>query len=71
MLLPRGANRRFLTRYSVLATRYSVHPSTDFSATSGLRPCARLPWRRIRVTIDEELNLLEDNIRRLKVEYDV
>jgi hypothetical protein len=25
----------------------------------------------LRVTIDEELNLLEDNIRKLKVEYDV
>src|SRR5436305_2876333 len=29
-----------------------------------------LPWR-ICVTVDEELSLLEESVRRLKIEYDV
>jgi hypothetical protein len=40
------------------------------------RPCIRsylIPWppSRVPVTIDEELVLLEDSFRRLKIEYDI
>ncbi len=46
-------------------------PSTDFGVLGRARACARLHPKGTRVTVDEELTLLDDSIRKLKIEYDV